>query len=126
MRIGVGVMFVLYGYPKLLGGPEKWAEIGGAMSVIGVTTYPKVWGFLAGLAECGGGICLALGFAFRFSCLAMGFTMAIAASMLLIKAKADFLTASHAIDMLIVFVGLLFTGAGRISLAEKLGVSVLK
>jgi putative oxidoreductase len=126
MRIGIGAMFVVYGFPKLVGGPEKWAEIGGAMSVIGVTVYPKVWGFLAALAECGGGVCLIFGLAFRFACLSMAFTMGIAAAMLLLKAKTGFLAASHALDMLIVFVGLLFTGAGRISLAEKLGVKVLK
>jgi putative oxidoreductase len=31
MRAGIGVLFMFYGYPKLLGGPAMWTQIGGSM-----------------------------------------------------------------------------------------------
>ena len=26
LRIGIGVMFIMHGLPKLIGGPEKWED----------------------------------------------------------------------------------------------------
>ena len=47
MRVGLGVMFVFHGYPKLLGGPDKWVEIGSATKYAGIHFLPKFWGFMA-------------------------------------------------------------------------------
>ena len=62
LRVGIGVMFVFNGYPKLIAGPETWAMIGGSMKALGVDFAPTAWGFMAALSECAGGILLVLGF----------------------------------------------------------------
>ena len=65
IRIGIGVMFMLHGYPKLLGGAEMWEKIGGSMGNIGIHFAPTFWGFMASFAEFAGGLCLVVGFLFR-------------------------------------------------------------
>lgn len=48
IRIGLGIMFMMHGYPKLLGGPDKWEAVGGAMKHTGITFFPTFWGLMAG------------------------------------------------------------------------------
>ena len=122
LRCGVGAMFVLHGAPKLLDGPEKWAALGGAMSHLGVTAVPALWGFLAALSECGGGICLVLGIATRPAAIMMAGTMTVA-TVSHMMGDGSFLErlaeASHAIEALAVFLGLSLLGAGKYSLDGK-------
>src|SRR5690606_4128387 len=79
IRIGLGIMFIMHGYPKLLGGPERWEGVGSAMGNIGITFLPIMWGLLAALAETVGGVCFLLGLFFRPMAIALAFTMFIAA-----------------------------------------------
>ncbi|MFB6098940.1 MAG: DoxX family protein, partial [Salinibacter sp.] len=66
LRIGIGISFVfVYGWDKISGGPEQWASLGENVALFGVTFWPTFWGFLAALAEFGGGICLMLGLFLR-------------------------------------------------------------
>jgi putative oxidoreductase len=116
MRVGMGVMFMTHGVPKLLGGPERWEKLGGAMRHLGVEFAPTFWGFMAGLAEAGGGLCLALGVAFRPACAAMFFTMFVAALKHLMEGDG-FGKASHAIEAGVVFFALLLIGPGAWKLA---------
>jgi putative oxidoreductase len=125
LRVGIGIMFVIHGYPKIAGGTQMWEGLGKAMGVLGVNFAPVFWGFMAALAEFGGGICLALGIAFRIACSLMAFTMLVAAAMHLSKGDG-FNGASHALELLILFVSLLLVGAGRFSVADKLKVPFLK
>ncbi|WP_347158479.1 DoxX family protein [Pontibacter chitinilyticus] len=78
LRLGVGVAFILHGFPKLAGGPEHWAQIGQAMQVTGVTFAPTFWGFMAGFSEAAGGLMLLLGLLFRPFCLLLLLTMLVA------------------------------------------------
>ena len=50
LRIGLGVMFMVHGFPKLAGGPEAWAGLGGVMGKVGVHFAPAAWGLLADVA----------------------------------------------------------------------------
>ena len=112
MRIGIGIMFILHGYPKLFGGIERWEKLGSSMKYIGVEYAPVVWGFLAGLAEAGGGVLLILGILFRPVCFFMCFTMIIA--VLTHFGRGDeFMKASHAIELAVVFFSLMFIGPGN-------------
>lgn len=127
LRIGIGIMFVLHGEEKMFGGPEKWLKLGGAMENIGITFLPTVWGFLAAFAEFGGGILLILGLVFRPACFMMLFTMFIAALVHWVDAGAEgealrgkIMSGSHAIELGIVFLALLFTGPGKYSVDNKL------
>lgn len=118
MRVGIGALFMLYGYPKLLGGPAMWTGIGGSMKHIGVDFYPVFWGFMAAITETFGGFLLVLGLAFRPVSVLLAFTMLIAALHHL-KAGDGIQGASHAIEAGIVFLGLIFVGPGKYSVDGK-------
>lgn len=113
LRLGIGAMFLfVHGGPKLLGGPEMWTMVGGAMGMLGITIYPVFWGFMAAVAEGIGGLCLVLGILVRPASVMMAFTMAMAAATHL--SKGDGLAgASHAIELGIVFVALAVLGPGK-------------
>lgn len=118
MRLGLGIMFMLHGYPKLLGGPDKWEAIGGSMKYLGITFLPAVWGLLAAVAETFGGFLVLIGLAFRPVCLLLTFVMIVAATMHL-QTSANYMMASQAIEVGFVFFGLMFIGPGRYSIDKK-------
>ncbi|OUJ74294.1 DoxX family protein [Hymenobacter crusticola] len=119
LRIGIGIMFSIHGYPKLIGGPEKWAEIGGVMGMFGISASPVAWGFLAAAAEAIGGQLLAFGLFFRLACVLLLGTMIVATAMHLLKGD-DFNTYSHALESAFLFLGLLFAGPGKYSVDQLL------
>ena len=119
LRIGLGLMFVFHGAPKLFGGAEKWGQIGMAMASLGIGFMPAFWGFMAAISEFFGGICLILGIVFRPACILLTITMLVATISHL--GRGDGLSgASHAIEAGIVFLSLILIGAGKYSLDEKL------
>ncbi|MCK5427530.1 MAG: DoxX family protein [Thermodesulfovibrionia bacterium] len=119
LRIGIGCMFLFHGAPKIFGGPEKWEQLGMAMSNVGIQFMPVFWGFMAAFSEFIGGICIILGLFFRPVCILLTITMIVAAAMHL--GKGDGLRgASHAIEAGIVFLSLILIGPGKYSLDEKL------
>jgi putative oxidoreductase len=119
LRLGIGAMFLYHGAPKLLAGPEKWSQLGTAMSSISVTTVPALWGLMASVSEFFGGICLILGIFSRGASFLLLFAMFIASSWHL-KRGDGLIGSSHAIELGIVFLGLLVAGPGRYSLDERL------
>ena len=125
LRVGLGIIFMIHGFPKLAAGPEMWKGLGGAMGTLGLGFAPTFWGFMAGFAEFFGGLCLIVGVFFRLFCFLLAFTMLVATLMHLSQHQG-FTQASHAMALLVVFVGLLIMGAGRFSLGEKLTVPFLK
>ena len=50
LGIGLGLLF-FHGWGKLMGGPERWAGVGGAMSNFGIDFGHTFFGFLASFAE---------------------------------------------------------------------------
>ncbi len=117
IRVGLGLMFMTHGYPKLMGGPAFWTGVGSAMDHVGVHFFPAFWGLMAALVETFGGFLLIIGLAFRPACLLLAFTMLIAAFKH--HAEGGWLSGSHAIELGIVFVGLLFIGPGKISVDKR-------
>ncbi len=120
IRLGLGVMFMLHGWPKLAGGAKAWAKLGKAMGHLGIDFAPTLWGFAGAISEFGGGILLALGLLFRPACTMLVATMAVAATMHISKGDG-FIAASHAIEAGIVFLGLLLIGPGRFALDARRG-----
>jgi putative oxidoreductase len=114
MRVGLGVSFILHGYPKLAGGPELWAQLGKAMAALGVDVAPTLWGLAAALTEFGGGILLIIGFYFRPAALLLAITMLVALNMHLSRGDG-FQVYSHALELVAVFGGLLLVGPGGFS-----------
>jgi putative oxidoreductase len=115
LRIGIGLFFLGHGIPKLLGGPEKWAALGGAMGNIGISFTPTFWGFMAAISEALGGLLLILGLLVRPAAALMFFTMLIATIMHL-KTGGGFGKVSHPGEMAVVFLALLVAGGGRYGL----------
>lgn len=118
LRIGLGFMFIMHGYPKLLGGTERWELLGQNMGHIGIHFMPVVWGFAAAVVETFGGILFIFGLWFRPVSLLLCFTMLIAALRHL-AAGDGLMGSAHAIEIGIVFLGLSFVGPGRYSIDKR-------
>ena len=115
LRIGIGIMFILHGYPKLIGGPDKWEGLGANMGNVGIGFAPVFWGFMAAFAEGVGGLLLLLGFLTRPACVLLFITMVVAA----VKHNVDsgnFMAGAQPTEDAIVFLSLIFIGPGKYSL----------
>ena len=118
LRFGLGIMFIMHGWPKMMGGPEQWAGLGMAMNNLGIGFAPAFWGFMAAFAELAGGVCLITGFMFQPACGLLFINMLVAAVFHL-KNGDGIMGASHAIELGIVFLSLIFMGTGKYSFGLK-------
>jgi len=119
LRVGIGLMFVFHGLPKIMGGAEKWAEVGAAMQFLGIHQYYEMWGYMAAFAEFGGGILLIFGMLHRFVCFLLLCTMVVASTKQL-AGGSGILGASHPIEVAILFLSLLLIGPGKFSFDQLL------
>jgi len=120
LRLGVGFFFFyVHGLPKIMAGPELWLKIGGAMGNLGIHFAPVFWGFMAAVAECGGGALLILGLLTRPAAAMLTFNMFVAAVMHLALGQG-LKEAAHAAESMFVFLALLLAGGGRWSLDQLL------
>jgi len=111
LRVGLGIAFIMHGFPKLQGGAQVWEGIGKAMSNVGINFGFQFFGLMAALSEFLGGILLILGLFVRPASLFMFITMLVA-SLMHIKMGQDFGKSSHAIELTIVFLSLFLIGPG--------------
>lgn len=118
IRVLIGFMFILHGFPKITGGIETWTFLGGAMGNIGLGFAPAFWGFMAAIAELLGGLLLIAGLWVRPAALFLAITMLVAAIFHFAKGEG-FDGASHALEDGAVFLMLLITGAGNYSLDKR-------
>jgi putative oxidoreductase len=114
-RIGLGIMYLLHGWPKLAGGAATWTKLGHAMANVGIAFFPQVWGLLASLSEFFGGMLLILGLLFRPACIFLGCTMFVA-FMSVWHSTRNFVEYSRPLEMLFVFFILAFVGPGKFSI----------
>jgi len=120
MRAGVGFSFLyIHGFPKITAGTELWLKLGAAMGNLGIHFAPVFWGFMAASAEFFGGACLVLGLMTRPAAGVMAFNMLVAVTMHLTLGQG-LETASHALEDMFLFGGLILTGGGRYSLDQLL------
>ena len=111
---------VVHGYPKIAGGITLWRGLGGAFNrLIGLSFVPGFWGFLAMLAEFGGGLCLIAGIFFRPACVTILFTMFVAA-VSIVRGGYGFNSASQPIELGIAAAALFLTGPGKFTLSNFL------
>ncbi|MCH8567662.1 MAG: DoxX family protein [Balneolales bacterium] len=125
IRVGLGFMIMLHGYPKIMGGPELWANLGGAMGNLGITFAPVFWGFMAAFAEFFGGIFLMLGLFHRISALLLAFTMFVAAVMHIANGDSFIPQIAYPIELGIVFLGLFFMGPRKWALDNMINSKIL-
>jgi putative oxidoreductase len=114
-RIGIGIMYIFHGLPKVMGGIETWEGLGKSMSHLGITFAPVFWGFCAAFAEFGGGILLIAGIFFRPAVAALFFTMGVATWMK-ISTGGDFKDFAWPLEMAIIMLSFLMIGPGKYAL----------
>jgi putative oxidoreductase len=113
LRVSVGVLFILYTAPALIGGPSAWAHFGAGAHNWGLHSHFQIWGFLAAFLGCVGGILMIFGLFFRPAVLLMlvfAIVHAIGA-----KHGNSFRTAVPSIEMCFILAGILFVGPGKYS-----------
>ena len=115
LRFGFGIIFIMHGYPKLLGGIEKWEQLG---NMVGIPFVPVFWGFMAALSEGIGGLLLMLGLCTRIASSFLALTMIGAITFHIATAQGS---PMHAIESLIIFISFILMGGGKYSIDEKLG-----
>jgi putative oxidoreductase len=118
LRVGVGLSFLLlHGFHRLAD-PDSWARIGRAVSYLGIDYGYTWWGLAAILAMTLGAICLILGFAHRPAALALTLTMGVA-TIWKYYPFGGWDAADYPATMMVVCLGLLFTGPGKFSVQGK-------
>ncbi len=119
IRVVVGItMIAFHGIPKLMGGVEGWTAIGKSMQNIGINFLPAVWGFSAGFTETVASFLLIIGLWSRPASWLLAFTMLIA--MIMHLSKGDGLSgASHAIELMAIYIAFAIMGPGRLSVDKK-------
>lgn len=117
IRIGLGIMFIYHGFPKLEGGVKTWTNLGHATSAVGIHVWPMVWGLLSACVETFGGFLVIIGLLFRPVCLLLMINLIVAA--LFSYHQGGLMDASHAIEDAVMFAGLLFVGPGKYSVDKK-------
>ncbi|HYV91787.1 MAG TPA: DoxX family protein [Chitinophagales bacterium] len=119
LRLGLGALMARHGWPKIIGGPEKWESLGSSLSVIGITFLPVFWGFCAAVAEFAGGICVAIGILFRPACALVVITMLIA-FIGNFGGDSSFGDWSEPAELGVAFLAMLIMGPGKYSLSVSL------
>ncbi|WP_371371754.1 DoxX family protein [Sporomusa aerivorans] len=120
-RLGLGGMFMWHGWPKIIGGPEKWAGLGKAVGTFGIEFAPGFWGFMASFAEFGGGLLFALGLFYRPACFLLFMNMCVAFTTQMLDGKG-LQKASQSFEDGLSFFGAAFVGPGKYSLDRLLGI----
>lgn len=121
-RLGLGGMFMWHGFPKIIGGVEKWTELGKTMAVFGVTFAPAAWGFGSAFAEFVGGFLIAVGLFYRPACLLLVVNLSVAFLSQMMTDKG-LLKAAQSLEDGFSFLAALFIGPGTYSLDEYFGLN---
>lgn len=113
IRVSIGLLFIIYAAPALIGGPKAWAHFGAGAGHLGLHSHFQIWGFLGSLAGCLGGVLMIFGLFFRIGVLlvlvlAIGHAIAV-------ENGSGFRVALPSIEMCFVLAGILFVGPGKYS-----------
>lgn len=103
----------------MMGGPEQWEAVGGAMSNLGIDSFHIVFGFMAAIAEVFGGLFLILGL-YTLPALILLISTMFVAVISQVAREAGFPGIAHPLSLGIVFISLLLIGPGKHSLDHKL------
>ncbi|ERJ58605.1 DoxX family protein [Sphingobacterium paucimobilis] len=119
LRATIGIcMLTLHGLPKLMGGPDMWNKVGLAMGNLGINFFPIAWGFSAAIVESLCSLFIVIGLWTRQNSILLAFTM-LTATITHLSQGDGFNTASHAIELMSVFIALSLIGPGKYSVDKR-------
>ncbi len=118
IRIGLGISFVIHGLLMFLGGGQTLTMVGSVVGHLGIAHGHYVFGILAAAGQMAGGLLMVAGWLFRPACLLLLWIMAMALTFHFSRGDS-YNTYSHALEMAVVFLGLLFVGPGKLSVDKK-------
>ena len=119
IRMSFGIIFVIFGYNKLISGPAHLTELGSAMNFFGVTCGYMLWGYLAALTELCGGLSYVFGFCTRIASLPLIWLLIVAIKFHLEKGDI-FTTWAFACLCLCIVIGFFIAGSGAYSIDRHL------
>ena len=117
IRISIGLLFILYTAPALMGGPSAWTHFGAGVRNFGLHSHFQLWGFLGALAGCVGGVLIIFGLFFRIGLLLV-LILAVGHAIGVTKGSG-FRVALPSIEMCFVLGGILFVGPGKYSVDKN-------
>jgi putative oxidoreductase len=114
IRISIGLLFILYTAPALMGRPTAWARFGAAARNLGLHSHFQLWGFIGALFGCVGGVLIIFGLFFRIGVLlvlilAIGHAIGVTHG-------GGFRMAMPSIEICFILAGVLFVGPGAYSI----------
>jgi putative oxidoreductase len=113
IRVSIGLLFILYAAPALMGGPKAWAQFGAGAGHFGLHSHLQIWGFLGSLLGCLGGVLMIFGLFFRIGVLLV-LVLALSHA-ITVYYGTGFRMALPSFEMCFVLAGLLFIGPGKYS-----------
>ncbi len=120
LRIGIGILTIPHGYPKLMGGVAGWEKIGETfMFPLGIYFLPVMWGFVGACTEFFGGIALVLGLGTRIASVFLTVMMCIATAWHIQRGDV-FNVYSFPLSLAVVYVAFIALGGGIFSLDHYL------
>ena len=112
-RIGTGAGFIYYhGWAKLVGGPERWEGLGGAMARFGLDFWPTFWGFMAAFTESIGALFILFGILFMPMSILLAITMFVAWTGHIVSGNGN---PGHSFKNMMFLLAFVFTGPGKYS-----------
>ena len=123
IRAAVGIILIIAGYNKFMGGEAVLHAIGANVKYIGLDVGTNnistlFFGALAASVEAFGGVLLLIGFFYRTSAFFIFFVMLVATLMKIDTSGGDLTQFGYPMVVALVVLGLLFTGPGRLSLQK--------
>lgn len=125
MRVSLGILTALHGFPKISGGLATWAQLGTFVNPLGIYFWPIFWGFLGAFFEFFGGIAFTLGFFTRFFSLGLTIMMFVA-TVWHISRKDPFNIYSYPLTLIFIFWAFFIMGGGTYSIDSYISQKLFK
>ena len=115
MRIGIGLLTIGHGIPKIMGGTVMWQELGTFVNPLGIYFLPIMWGFFGACTEFLGGIAFTLGLGTRIASICLSGMMLIA-TIWHVHRGDPYNLYSFPLSLIVVFVAFIIMGGGAYSI----------